>query len=59
MVRDDDHRHAFVDERDRPMLELARGIAFGVDIGDFLELERALQRELEHIPLDLNREGFS
>jgi hypothetical protein len=37
--------HAFVDERNRPMLELARGIAFGVDIRDFLELERALQRE--------------
>ena len=43
--RDDDHGHAFVDERNRPMLELARGVALGVNVGDFLELERTLQRE--------------
>src|SRR5262249_58597798 len=34
-----------IDERNRRLLELARGIAFGVDVGYFLELERAFQRE--------------
>ena len=54
---DDDHRHILVDERDRPVLQLARRIAFGVDVGNFLELERAFQRdriidaaaEIEHV----------
>ena len=27
------------------MLELARGVALGVDIGDLLHLERALERD--------------
>ena len=27
------------------MLHLARGIAFGVDVGDFLQLQRAFQRD--------------
>ena len=38
--RDRDHRHVLVDERQRAMLELAGRIGFGVDVGDFLELER-------------------
>ncbi len=42
---DDDHRHRFVDERDRPMLQFARGVAFGVDVAQFLELQRALERQ--------------
>ena len=37
------------------MLELAGGIAFGVDIGDFLQLERAFQRDRDKaIPLTMN-----
>ena len=55
--RDHDHRHVLVDQRDRPVLQLAGGIAFGVDVGDFLELERAFERqriagaaaEIEHV----------
>ena len=43
--RDCEHRHVFVDERDRAVLEFARGIALGMDVGDFLELERAFERE--------------
>src|SRR3990172_3025027 len=40
-----DYRHALVDERDGPVLHLTGGIALGVDIGDLLELERALERD--------------
>ena len=55
--RDHDHRHGLVDQRDRAVLELARRIAFGVDVGDFLELQRAFERdriggaaaEIEHV----------
>ena len=55
--REDDHRHIVVDQRDRPVLHLAGGIAFGVDVADFLELQRAFQRhriigaaaEIEHV----------
>ena len=43
--RDRDDRHLLVDERDRPVLHLAGGIALGVDVGDFLQLERALERD--------------
>ena len=39
------HRHLVVDKRDRPMLHLARRITLGVDVGNFLELERALERD--------------
>ena len=38
--RHDDHRHAPVDERDGAVLELAGGEAFGMDVGELLELER-------------------
>ena len=40
-----DDRHVAVNQRERPMLELARGIGLGMDIGDFLELERAFHRD--------------
>ena len=30
--------HVFVDQGDRAVLEFARGVAFGVDVGDFLQL---------------------
>jgi len=36
-------REAGVDERDGPVLHLARRVALGVDIRKLLELERALQ----------------
>ena len=55
---DHDDRHALVDQRDRAMLQLAGGIAFGMDVGDLLELERTFERdritraaaEIENIP---------
>src|SRR3954464_5186791 len=55
--RDDDHRHVFVDQRNGSMLEFPRGIALGVNIGDFLELEGPFERkriagaaaEIEHV----------
>ena len=40
-----DDRHLLVDERDRPVLHLAGRIAFGVDVGDLLQLQRALERD--------------
>ena len=43
--REHDDRHRLVDQRDRPMLQFARRIAFGVDVGEFLQLQRALERE--------------
>ena len=43
--RDDDDRHRFVDQRDRPVLQFARGIAFGVDVAELLQLQRAFERE--------------
>ena len=42
-MRDD--RHLLVDERDRPVLHLAGRIAFGVDVGDLLQLQRAFERD--------------
>ena len=46
--RDHDDRHLLVDQRDRPVLHLAGRIALGVDVGDLLELERALHGDREH-----------
>ena len=43
--RDGDDRHLLVDERDRAVLHLAGRIAFGVDVGDFLQLQRAFERD--------------
>jgi hypothetical protein len=40
-----DHRHILVDEGDGAVLELARRIALGVDVGDLLELQRAFERQ--------------
>jgi hypothetical protein len=69
MRRDHDDRHVLVDQRDRAVLQLAGRIAFGVDVGDFLELQRAFQRqriagaaaEIEHVLglRELARETFS
>src|SRR3546814_10309378 len=39
-----DHRHVLVDQGQRAMLEFAGRVRFGVDVGDFLELERTFQR---------------
>ncbi len=55
--RDHNDRHVLVDQCDRPVLEFASGVAFGVDVGDFLQLQRAFQRqriagaaaEIEHV----------
>src|SRR5262245_47388611 len=54
---DDDDGHVFVDQGDRPVLELTGGIALGVNIGNLLQFERALERnrvadaaaEVEHV----------
>src|SRR3546814_3834115 len=43
--RHDDHRHILVDEGDGAVLQFARCIAFGMDIADFLQLQRAFQRQ--------------
>jgi hypothetical protein len=40
-----DHRHVLVHQRQRAVLEFAGRIALGVDVGDFLELQRAFQRD--------------
>ena len=42
---DDDHRQILVNQRIRAVLHLARRITFGVNVGDFLELERAFERD--------------
>ena len=36
--------HLGVEQRDGPVLQLARRVALGVDVADLLELQRALQR---------------
>src|SRR5207342_2587508 len=54
---DDYDGHKVVDKRNRAMLHLAGGIAFGVYVADFLELQRSFQRhriirsapEIEHV----------
>ena len=38
-------RHPVVDQRDRPMLHFARRIAFGVDVRNLLQLQRAFERD--------------
>ena len=43
--RDDDDRHVRVDQRDRPVLQLAGRVALGMDVAQLLQLQRALQRE--------------
>ena len=40
-----DHRKPVLEQRDRPVLHLAGGVALRVHVGELLELERALQRE--------------
>jgi hypothetical protein len=42
--RDDDHGRALLDERDRPVLDLAGREPLGRDVGELLELERPLER---------------
>ena len=36
-------RHRLVDERDGAVLHLARRVAFGMDVGDLFELQRAFE----------------
>ena len=43
--RDRHHRQLLVDERDRAVLHLAGRVALGVDVGDLLQLQRALERD--------------
>ena len=40
-----DDGQRLVDQGVGPVLHLARRVALGVDVGDFLELERALERD--------------
>ena len=39
--RDAQHRHVLVDQGDGTVLHLAGRVAFGVDVGNLLQLERA------------------
>ena len=45
MGRDDDDGDVLVDQRDGPVLQFARRIALGVDVGNFLELQGAFERD--------------
>src|SRR5580704_17183305 len=48
IVRGENHDgQIFVDERVRPMFHFARRVALGVDVGNFLQLESALERDRE------------
>ena len=42
-LKDHHDRHVLVDQRNRPVLHLTRWVAFGVDVGDLLELQGAFQ----------------
>ena len=42
-------RHVCVDERERAVLQLAGRIRLGVDVRDFLELQRAFHRDRVHL----------
>ena len=42
---DHDHRKIFVDQRVGAVLHFAGRIAFGVDVGNFLQLQRAFERD--------------
>ena len=43
--RQHDHRHVAVDQRDGAVLEFARRITLGVDVADFLKLQRPFKRD--------------
>jgi hypothetical protein len=43
-------RRQLVDEGDRPVLQLAGGIALGVDVADLLQLQRPFHGQGEHRP---------
>ena len=48
IVSGEEHdRQILIDERVRPVLHLAGRVALGVDVGEFLELERAFQGDWE------------
>jgi Zn-dependent protease with chaperone function len=47
---DHHHRQLLVDERDGAVLHLAARVALGVNVGDLLELQRALERDRVHGP---------
>ena len=50
---DHDDRQVLLDQRDRPVLELARGEALGVHVRELLELQRALQgHRVAHVPAE-------
>src|ERR1700734_2139480 len=40
-----DHWHVSVDQRERAVLQLAGGIGLGVNVGNFLQLQRAFHRD--------------
>src|SRR5213595_292607 len=43
--RDDDDRRSLFEQRDRPVLHLARRVRLGRDVRDLLQLQRALERD--------------
>ena len=42
---DEHHRHPLADECDRAMLHFGGGHSFGMDVADFLQLQRPFQRD--------------
>ena len=45
--RDDDDGHVFVHQCQRAVFQFACGIGFGVDVGDFFQLQRAFEGNRE------------
>src|SRR5438552_18228063 len=45
--REEHHRHEVIDQRDRAVLHLGRGVTLRVDVGDLLELEGPFERHRE------------
>ena len=55
---DGDDGHVAVDQGERAVLEFAGGVGFGVDVGDFLELECAFERDWP-MPASAEEEGVA
>ena len=47
LLRQHDHRHVFINQRNRSMLHLGGRVSLGMDVGNLLQLEGAFQRDRE------------
>src|SRR6476646_8315383 len=53
MSRQDNNRELFIDQRCGTVFEFTSGITFSMDIGNFLKLQRAFQRDgIVNVPSD-------